>query len=308
MARPVVVLPLPDSPTRPSTSPGMIARLTSSTARNSVTAARWNNPPRNGNVTFKPTASTRRAAATGPVLSTGIVMPTGSVMRRVCAGHRASGGSAPHGPAVPARSVARRGGRSRWRAGSAARRRNPAARRRRSAPCPGSPRGDVQDRGRPPARAECWRAARRYRGAAGARIPRRPSPCSTMRPAYITATRSAISATTPRLCVMNSTLMPAPPAGRASDRGSAPGSSRPAPWSVRRRSAGRAAGQRHGDHHALAHAAGQPVRILQRARSRIRNIDPRQHIDGMTPRRAPGQARDAGAPPRRSARPPSAAD
>ena len=65
---------------------------------------------------------------------------------------------------------------------------------------------------------------------------------------------------------MNMIAMPTRPAGRASGRGSAPGSSRRARSSARRRSA--ASGlqaERHRDHRALAHAAGELERIGRRA-------------------------------------------
>ena len=66
----------------------------------------------------------------------------------------------------------------------------------------------------------------------------RPAPRSTIRPAYITATSSTISATTPRSCVMSRIAMPEPlAAAPAAARGSAPGSSRRARSSARRRSA-----------------------------------------------------------------------
>jgi hypothetical protein len=45
-------------------------------------------------------------------------------------------------------------------------------------------------------------------GCAGERRIDRTGPCSTMRPAYITATRSAVSAMTPRSCVMSSRPIP----------------------------------------------------------------------------------------------------
>src|SRR6516164_410345 len=45
--RPTVVLPQPDSPTRPSVSPGLIVKLTPSTA-NTVPLARWSRPLRIG--------------------------------------------------------------------------------------------------------------------------------------------------------------------------------------------------------------------------------------------------------------------
>src|SRR5579862_768591 len=47
MQRPVVVLPLPDSPTNPNVSPASIVKLTSSTARTG--APRVNTPARLGN-------------------------------------------------------------------------------------------------------------------------------------------------------------------------------------------------------------------------------------------------------------------
>ena len=46
-ARPVVLLPQPDSPTRPSVSPLRISKLTSSTARTSP-LLRWKTPVRIG--------------------------------------------------------------------------------------------------------------------------------------------------------------------------------------------------------------------------------------------------------------------
>ena len=76
---------------------------------------------------------------------------------------------------------------------------------------------------------------------------------------------SAISATMPRLCVMNITAMP-------SSRGNSSIKSRICAWIVTSsavvgssaiRSA-RVASQRHRDHDALAHAAGQLVRIVRR--------------------------------------------
>ena len=95
--------------------------------------------------------------------------------------------------------------------------------------------------------------------------------CSTISPAYITATSSHISATTPRSWVMSMH-------GRAGllaqlaqqvedlrlDRDVERGGRLVGDQQRRR------AGERHGDHHALAHAAGQLVRILVDALSRAR--------------------------------------
>ena len=40
------------------------------------------------------------------------------------------------------------------------------------------------------------------------------------------------------------------------------------------------AGERHGDHHALPHAAGELMRIFAHAPCRLRNADQCQHLDG----------------------------
>ncbi len=55
IARPSVVLPQPDSPTTPSTSPARTSRLTPSTAR-SRAISRLNGPPRTGNSTDRASA------------------------------------------------------------------------------------------------------------------------------------------------------------------------------------------------------------------------------------------------------------
>ena len=90
---------------------------------------------------------------------------------------------------------------------------------------------------------------------------------STLRPAYITITRCAVSATTPRSWVIR---MSAVPSSRCSSRIS----SRICAWMVTSSavvgssaiSSLGIAGQRHGDHRALAHAARELVRIFARAR------------------------------------------
>ena len=56
----------------------------------------------------------------------------------------------------------------------------------------------------PRAGAALRRSAPGYKDAPVRRAPRRARPSSTLRPCRITATRSAISATTPKSCVMNS--------------------------------------------------------------------------------------------------------
>src|SRR5258705_11822720 len=70
IARPVVLLPQPDSPTSPSVSPRSISNVTPSTAWTSPTW-RWRMiPSRIGNQTFRPSrrsTGTLPAAAVGPV-------------------------------------------------------------------------------------------------------------------------------------------------------------------------------------------------------------------------------------------------
>ena len=57
--------------------------------------------------------------------------------------------------------------------------------------------------------------------------------------------------------------------------------------------------ERHRDHHALAHAAGELVRIVVHAALRRRDADQPQHLDGALERRlarqAPRAARSASA-------------
>ena len=104
-------------------------------------------------------------------------------------------------------------------------------------------------------------AAPACRGAAGARRAPLRRPCSTIWPAYITATRSAISATMARLWVMNTSAMP------RSRRRSASRSSTCA-WMVTSSAVGRligdqqarVVGDRHRHHRALAHSAREFVR------------------------------------------------
>jgi hypothetical protein len=52
----------------------------------------------------------------------------------------------------------------------------------------------------------------------------------------------------------------------------------------------RIAAQRHGDHHALPHAAGELVRVAARARRRLGDADERQRLDRLRPGRTTGCA------------------
>ena len=111
----------------------------------------------------------------------------------------------------------------------------------------------------------------------------------------MTATRWATSATTPRSWVMRITAAPVSAWRRASTdqhlrlHGDVEGG---------RRLVGddelRAPGHRHGDHRALAHAAGELVRILPGAPGRVGDVDLAQELDGALARlrrRAGGRAR-----------------
>ena len=117
---------------------------------------------------------------------------------------------------------------------------------------------------------------------------RRPGPLSTIRPAYMTATRSQVSATTPRSCVTRIIAMPSSSTRREEqlqdlilDRD----------VEGRRRLVGqkqlRLRRQRDGDHRALAHPAREFVRIVSESRRRRRNADEVQKLDRPpAPRRA----------------------
>ena len=107
------------------------------------------------------------------------------------------------------------------------------------------------------------------------------APISTMRPAYMTATRSAVSAITPMSCVTSMIAVPCSRDSRLQQRDD-----------LRlhrdiergRRFVGddqlRIGGERQRDHHALAHAAGELVRIMRRCAPRPRAGRLRQQRDG----------------------------
>ena len=152
------------------------------------------------------------------------------------------------------RSAARSGSRAATRAGSGRRRGSPSAASSSASRAAGSSR-----------------AAPRCTGAAGSRRCPRPGRARRSRPAYMTATSSTISATTPRSWVISRIAIPS--RSRSSFI-----SSRICAWMVTSSavvgsSAIRSFGlqrERHRDHHALAHAAGQLVRIVLDALRRRR--------------------------------------
>ena len=123
------------------------------------------------------------------------------------------------------------------------------------------------------------RAARRARASARSRRSRR-------RTSRRRGRRSR--RTTPRLCVIRSTLIP------SSSRSSAI-SSRICAWIVTSSavvgssaiSSSGSRQQRHRDHHALAHAARELVRVVVEALAGVRDADALEHLDGALARPAP---------------------
>ena len=121
-------------------------------------------------------------------------------------------------------------------------------------------------------------AGPRYRDGRGSRSSAVAAPSSTMRPAYITAMRSASAATTPRSCVTSTRAMPRLVAQLREQRhhlrlhGDVERSRR----FVREQHA-RARDQRERDGDALAHAAGQLVRIARKRAGRVRQAHASEH-------------------------------
>ena len=165
------------------------------------------------------------------------------------------------------------------------------------APLPASER--IRARGTEPSR------ARACRDGAAARTARSTGASSTLRPAYITTTRCAISATTPRSWVIRMTAVPV---SRLSWRDQVEDLRLDRDVERGGRLVGdqqlRIAGERHGDHHALAHAARELVRILRRRAARASGCRPARSIS--IARAARPRARRPlvqHAAPRRSGRP-----
>ena len=150
-------------------------------------------------------------------------------------------------------------------------------------------------------------AARRsgpaYRDARDRRTAGRSGACSTMRPAYITATRSQISATTPRSWLISTIAMPISRAQAAQqlqnlrlDGGVERGGRL-----VRDQQIG-ISGERHRDHDALDLAAGEFVRIGRPAAGLRRGCRPGRAAAALRPSRpSPGDAAMQRQAPRRAA-------
>src|SRR3984893_8021082 len=110
-----------------------------------------------------------------------------------------------------------------------------------------------------------------------------------MRPPYITATRSHMRAITPRSCVIRMMASPRLAWSEASK-------SRVCDWMVTSRavvgsSAIRSSGSHASamDHHPLAHASGDLVRILRHPALRGRDADKRKELDRAGARRSAGE-------------------
>ena len=151
----------------------------------------------------------------------------------------------------------------------------------RTGTCPADRSGRAAGRGSAPASPCAARRAagstssgRPCTGAAGWRRSLRCEAVSTMCPAYMTWTRSAMPATTPRSWVIMITPVPrsvCSVAHQVEDLGLDRHVERG------RRLVGdqqlRVAGERHRDHHALAHTAGELVRVLVDALLGVRDAD-----------------------------------
>ena len=145
----------------------------------------------------------------------------------------------------------------------------------------------------------CRRSGRGCRDARARRRWPRRVPVSTTSPAYMTTTRVAMRATMPRSCVISTSPM-------ANSRCNSASRCRICAWMVTssavvgssaRISAGRAH-QRHGDHHALAQAAGELVGILLEPARRGRDADAIEQVDGALAACRRDTRRGAAAPPR----------
>jgi hypothetical protein len=248
MRRPVVDLPQPDSPTSASVSPRAMSKLTSSTARTCRHAAGSRRADREVLDQPRTTLQVRRRRCSVAVAVAVAMSGHAALASSTGAFQQATGARA---------EVAQR----RWfgvaaRIGERAARREAAARRlvgragHRALDGGQAFALDVQ-RGIEPSRPIVY-------GCCGSANSASTGALSTIWPAYITITSSASSAITPRSWVMIRIAMPSR-CCRSRSR------SRICAWIVTSSavvgssaiSSAGLAGQRHGDHHPLAHAAGQ---------------------------------------------------
>ena len=148
-------------------------------------------------------------------------------------------------------------------------------------------RGSARAAARAPQPAEWRPSARSCRDGAGCCTTSRTGPISTMRPAYMTATRSAVSAITPMSWVISITAVPRSRHSRfrsamicawMETSSAVVGSSAISSVGLRT--------QRQRQHHALAHAARELVRVAVDARPRALDAGLLQQRDRPLPRRA----------------------
>jgi hypothetical protein len=208
-SRAVVDLPQPLSPTSASVSPRFTVKETPSTARTGRPASRGSRPADGivlGEVLETPAAFRRHARPVTPLMAATLSRPGARMQAASCPAHLAQ-----------RRHLARQASMAKGQRGL--KRQPSAAGRRAAARSPRSPAAAPAPR---PA-AGCCPAGPACRDAADPRRARGRRSRSTTRPAYITATSSAISATTPRSWVMRMMAIPVSPAGRAAGPGSAPG-------------------------------------------------------------------------------------
>ncbi len=231
-------------------------------------------------------AAAGEAPADGEVLHEALDLEHRRSARCCSRGHLARrDGHRPRGARDARRAAAGRARRPRPRAGSGPRTRTGPAAPRATARARGSPGAcsgrTSAGRGIAPSRPIVY-------GCCGCANSSSTGASSALRPAYITTTRSAMSAMTPRLCVIRTIAVPS--RSRTSRiRSRMPGLDRDV--ERRRRLVGdqdlRVAGERHRDHHPLPHPARELVRILVHPPLRRGDPDELQELDRPRARRAP---------------------
>ena len=280
MQRPSVDLPQPDSPTRPSASPGASSRSTPSTARRTAPARpggrRRPTPPRSGKCIdevahLEQRLSHRRSPA-----------PVGRLRRRASGWMHAVARPPPSGRSgnAPSRQSGCTNGQRGWK-------RQPGGGAARSGGAPGI----VESGSRTTSKSGTERSRPSVYGCRGSRNTVSTGPVSTTWPAYMTATRWQVCAITARSCETKTMLTPSSLAQRCEqlqdlvlDRD----------VERRRRLVAedqlRLARERDRDHHALAHAARELVRVGVGAPLRIGDADQAHQLERALARAPPAVA------------------
>ena len=211
-ARPIVVLPQPDSPTRPSVSPARKGQAHAVDGTHGADRPAQEPCCGSGNA---PAGPRWRAAACAPAAATRSLRAR---RRRTGDGTACSSAkwqaTAVLAPIARSGGILRRAARSRSRPSGAARMERAA--RRQVPRCRRLAGNRIEPRCRALRSAARSAAGPPCRDGAAARRYRARWPVSTMRPPYMTATRCATSATTPRSCVIRITAAPVSAWRRAS--------------------------------------------------------------------------------------------